>query len=44
MSSTPENLVKIGLVVSEISLLQAIVKKEERRGKKVTSALHKPAS
>jgi len=35
-----ENLVKIGLVVSEISLLQAIVKKEEdeRRGKKVTEA------
>jgi len=32
-----ENLVKISLVISEISLLQAIVKKEdERRGKKVT--------
>jgi len=31
--------VKIGLVVSEISLLQAIVKKEdERTGKKVTAA------
>ena len=44
MSTIPENLVKIGLVVSKISLLQAIVKKEERRGKKVTAALHdKPA-
>jgi len=30
--------VKIGLVISEISLLQAIVKKERR--KKVTEALH----
>jgi len=40
----PENLVKIGLVVSEISLLQAIVKKQkERKTKKVTTALHKPA-
>jgi len=29
----PENLVKIGLVGSEISLLQAIVKKEERKMK-----------
>ena len=40
-----ENMVKIGLAVSEISLLQAIVKKEERKniGKKVTAALHKPA-
>jgi len=38
ISTIPENLVKIGLVVSEISLLQAIVKKEERIGKKVTSA------
>ena len=27
MSTIPENLVKIGLVVFEISLLQAIVKK-----------------
>jgi len=27
MSTTPENLVKIGLVASEISLLQATVKK-----------------
>jgi len=35
VSTTPENLVKIGPVVSEISLLQAIVKK---RGKKVTAA------
>jgi len=46
MSTIRENLVKIGLVVSEISLLQAIVKKEdddERRGLKVTAALHKPA-
>jgi len=42
MSTTPENLVKIGLVVCEISLLQAIVKKKERRGKKVTKAKHKP--
>jgi len=38
----PENLVKISLVVSEISLLQAIVKKEEK-SKKVTEAEHKPA-
>jgi len=29
MSTIPENLVKIGLVVSEISLLQVIVKIEE---------------
>jgi len=29
MSTKAENLVKIGLVVSEISLLQAIVKKED---------------
>jgi len=29
MSTNPENLVKIGLAVSEISLLQAIVKKED---------------
>jgi len=35
ISAIPENLVKIGLAVSEISLLQAIVKKE-RRGKKLT--------
>jgi len=28
MSTTPENLVKIGLVVFEVSLFQAIVKKE----------------
>jgi len=37
--------VKIGLAVSEISLLQAIDKKDERiiKGKKVTEALHKPA-
>jgi len=38
MSTIPENLVKVGLVVSEISLLQAIVKKDERQGKKVTEA------
>jgi len=31
MSTIPENLVEIGLVVSEISLLQSIVKKEEER-------------
>ena len=50
MSTICENLVKIRLVVSEISSFQAIVKKEEddddndkRRGKKVTEALHKPA-
>jgi len=30
MSTIPENLVKIGLVVSEISLLQAIVKKKKK--------------
>jgi len=29
MSTIPENLVKIGLLVSEIALLQAIVKREE---------------
>jgi len=40
MCTTPENLVKIGLVVSEISLLHSIVKKEKR--KKVTEAKHKP--
>jgi len=31
MSTISENLLKIGLVVSEISLLQAIVKKKERK-------------
>jgi len=31
MSTIPENLVKIGVVVSEISLLQSIVKKEDER-------------
>jgi len=41
MSTILENSVKIGFVVSDISLLQAIVKKEESRGKK--AALHKPA-
>jgi len=40
MSITLKILVKISLVVSEIFLLQAIIKKE---GKKVTEALHKPA-
>jgi len=39
MSTNPENLVKIGLVVSEISLLQAIVKKEKKKMmKEVTEA------
>jgi len=39
MSTILENLLRIGLVVSEISLLQSIIKKEkERIGKKVTSA------
>ena len=33
MFTIPENLVKIGLVVSEISLLQAIVKKGKRERK-----------
>jgi len=33
MSTNPENLVKIGLVVSEMSLLQAIVKKERKKRK-----------
>jgi len=37
----PENLVKIGLVVSEITLLQAIVKKKTM--KEVTEAKYKPA-
>jgi len=31
MSTIPENLGKIGLVVSETPLLQAIVKKEKRK-------------
>jgi len=30
ISTTPENVVKIGLVVSEISLLQVIVKKRRK--------------
>jgi len=41
MSTTHKNLVKISLVLSEISLLQGIIKKEkddERREQKVTSA------
>jgi len=33
MSTNPENLMKIDTVVSEISLLQAVVKKEERTKK-----------
>jgi len=37
----PENFVKIGLVVSEMSLLQAIVKKKMM--KEVIEAKHKPA-
>jgi len=36
-------MVKIGLVVSQISLLQAIVKKRRKKRKEVTAALHKPA-
>jgi len=31
MSTIPENLVKIGLVVPEISLLQATIKKRRRK-------------
>jgi len=42
MSTNSENLVKIGPVVSEISLLQVIVKKRKRK-KKATEAKHKPA-
>jgi len=42
-STIPENLVKIGLVVSEISLLQAIVRKKKMMMKEVTEAKHKPA-
>jgi len=40
MFNIPEKLVKIGLVVSEISLLQAIVKKNKKEtiAKKVTAA------
>jgi len=34
MSTNPENLVKIGLLVSEISLLQAILIKEEKKESK----------
>ena len=39
MPTTPENFVKIGLVVSEISLLQAIVKKERKNGKESNSGI-----
>jgi len=38
----PENLVKIGLVVSEISLLQTVVKNKKMMMKEVTEAKHKP--
>jgi len=38
MSTIPENLVKMGLVVSEISLLKAIVKKEERKNRKESNS------
>jgi len=34
MSTIPENLVKIGLVTLEISLLRAIVEKKERKKRK----------
>jgi len=33
MSTSPENFVKNGLAVSEISLLQAVVKKEKKERK-----------
>jgi len=42
MSTNPENLMKIGLVDSEISLLQTVVKKEKERRRKVTAEEHKP--
>jgi len=38
MSTNPENLVKIALVGSEISLLQAIVKKEDEDKKKISNS------
>jgi len=38
VSTIPENLEKTGLIVFDISLLQAMLKKKERRGKKVTAA------
>ena len=41
MSTSPENLVKIDLVDSEISLLQTIIKKEKEKRKKETAAEHK---
>jgi len=44
MPTNPENLVKIGLVGSEISLLQAIIKKDEAEKKKVTVVKHKSRS
>jgi len=42
-STIPENLAKIGLVVSEISLPQAIVRKKKMVMKEITEAKHKPA-
>jgi len=39
ISTIPENLVKIGLVVSEISLLQAIVKRRKEYGKESNSGI-----
>jgi len=42
MSTNPENLVKIGLAVLEISVLQVIVKKKMMM-KEITEAKHKPA-
>jgi len=38
MSTIPEILVKIGLVVFEISLRQAIVKKKERKKRKESNS------
>jgi len=42
MTINSENFVKIGLVGSEISLLQAIVKEMKLMKKKVTAVKHKP--
>jgi len=39
MSTNPENLVKIGLVVSEISLLQTIVKKERKKEEEKSNSI-----
>jgi len=38
-TNIPENLMKIGLVVSEISLLQAIVKKKKKNRKESNSGI-----